>query len=94
MQLRQYLSGAALEAIENLGLSRAAYQAAKDRMGQKFGGNRTDIAIHLEDLDNFRPVRDGCSNDIEKFADLLDVLVGNLLETGLHEELRNESLYI
>ena len=94
LQLRQYLSGAALEAIENLGFSRAAYQAAKDRLERKFGSNRREIAIHLEDLDTFKPVRDGCSNDIEKFTDLLDVLVMNLLEAGRHEELGNVSLYI
>ena len=94
LQLRQYLSGVALEVIENLGFSRAAYEAAKERLERKFGGKRREIATHLEDLDNFRPVRDGCSNDIEKFADLLDVLVVNLLEAGHHEELGNGSLYV
>ncbi|XP_065052322.1 uncharacterized protein LOC135681677 [Rhopilema esculentum] len=94
LQLRQYLSGVALEAIENLGFSGAAYEAAKDRLERKFGGKRREIAIHLEDMDNFKPVRDGCSKDIEKFADLLDVLVVNLLESGRHDELGNGSLYI
>ena len=94
LQLRQYLSGVALEAIENLGFSGAAYEAAKDRLERKFGGKRREIAIHLEDLDNFKPVRDGCSKDMEKFADLLDVLVVNLLESGRHDELGNGSLYV
>ena len=40
-------------------------------------------------MDNFKQVRDGCSKDIEKFADLLDVLVVNLLESGRHDELGN-----
>ena len=52
-----------------------------------------EIAIHLEDLDYFKPVGDGCPNDIEKFADLLYVLVVNLLEAGHHAELGNGSLY-
>ena len=94
LQLRQYLSGVALEAIENLGFSGAAYEAAKDRLERKFGGKRREIAIHLEDLDNFKAVKDGCSKDIEKFADLLDVLVVNLLESGRYDELGNGSLYI
>ena len=92
--MRQYLSGVALEAIENLGFSGAAYEAAKDRLERKFGGKRREIAIHLEDLDNFKPVRDGCSKDMEKFADLLDVLVVTLLESGRHDELGNGSLYV
>ena len=80
--------------IENLGFSGAAYEAAKDRLERRFGGKRREIAIHLEDLDNFKTVRDGCSKDIEKFADLPDVLVVNLLESGRHDELGNGSLYI
>ena len=63
-------------------------------MEPKFGGKRREIAIHLEDLDNLKPVRDGCSKDMEKFADLLDVLVVNLLESGRHEELGNGSLCV
>ena len=39
-------------------------------------------------------MRDGCSKDIEKFADLLGVLVVNLQESGRHDELGNVSLYI
>ena len=52
------------------------------------------MAIHLEDLDNFQPVKDGCVNYIENVTDLFDVLVVNLMEAGCHEELVNRSLYI
>ena len=44
----------------NLCFSGAAYEAAKDRLERKFGGKKREITIHLEDLDNFKPVRDGC----------------------------------
>ena len=56
LQLRQYLSGEALKAIENLGHSAAAYQIAKERLERKFGGQRRQIAIYLEELQNLRPV--------------------------------------
>ena len=50
LQLRQYLSGEALKVIENLGHSAAAYQIAKERLERKFGGQRRQIAIYLEEL--------------------------------------------
>ena len=39
LQLRQYLAGEALKSIENLGHSAVAYDAAKERLERKFGGN-------------------------------------------------------
>ena len=41
LQLRQHLSGEALKAVETLGHSAAAYEAAKERLERKFGGERT-----------------------------------------------------
>ena len=54
---------------------------------------RRQIAIYLEDLDNFRQVRPGNSKDLEQFADLLDIAIINLKETNQHHELGNGSLY-
>ena len=66
LQLRQCLAGEALKAIESLGHSAAAYQAAKERLERKFGGQRRQIALYLEEIDNFRPVCPGNSKDIER----------------------------
>ena len=73
LQLRQYLSGEALKAIENLGNSASSYEAAKSRLERKYGGRRRQIALHLEELENFKPVRPGYPKDIERFADILDI---------------------
>ena len=95
LQLRQYLSGEALKSIEkNLGHSSTAYEAAKSRLERKYGGTRRQIAIYLEELENFKPIHTGYAKDIEKFADLLDVAVVNLKEAGRFEELANGSLYL
>ena len=94
LQLRQYLSGEALKSIENLGHSSTAYEAAKSRLERKYDGTRHQIAIYLEELENFKPIRTGYAKDIEKFADLLDVAVMNLKEAGRFEELANGSLYL
>jgi enterochelin esterase-like enzyme len=40
LQLRYYLRGEALRAVENLGHSATAYEAAKERLERKYGGIR------------------------------------------------------
>ena len=94
LQLRQYLSGEALKVVEPLGHSAAAYETAKERLKRKFGGKRRQIALHLEELENFKPLRPGNAMDLERLADLLDVTVVNLKEAGRHDELGNGSLYL
>lgn len=93
LQLRQYLSGDALKVIENLGHSATAYEAAKDRLERKFGGKRRQIALYLEELEDFPQIRLGNAKDIEDFADLLDIAMINLQEAGQQHELGVGSLY-
>lgn len=93
LQLRQYLSGEALSVIDNLGHSATAYEAAKERLERKYGGKRRQIAIYLEELENFRQIRHGNSKDMEHFADLLDIAIINLKEAGQYHELGDGSLY-
>ena len=94
LQLRNYLRGEALNVVESLGHSAAAYEAAKSRLERKYGGMRRRIVLNLEELDQFRPIRIGVAKDVEKLADYLDVLVLNLQEAGRLEELGNSLLYI
>lgn len=93
LQLRQYLAGEALKAIENLGHSAVAYEAAKERLDRKYGGKRRQIAIYLEDLEQFRQIRPGNAKDLDEFADLLDIALINLQEAGQNHELGDGSLY-
>ena len=93
LQLRQYLSGEALQAIDNLGHSAAAYEGAKRRLERKYGGARRRLVLQLEELEAFSGVRKGNVKDVEKFADLLDVAVLNLQEAEQREELGCGTLY-
>ena len=93
LQLRQYLSGDALKAIETLGHSGYAYEAAKERLERKFGGSRRKLMIFMDELENFKPIRSDHPRDIEKFADLLDIAVINLKEAKRDEELGNGTFY-
>ena len=94
LQLRQYLSGDALRVIDSLGHSATAYEAAKDRLERKYGGRRRQIAIYLEELEQFPQVLHGHAQDIDECADLLDITMINLKEAGQDYELRDGSFYV
>ncbi|CAG2211545.1 unnamed protein product [Mytilus edulis] len=87
LQLRQYVEGEALQVIENLGHSAVAFDTAKERLERKYGGQRRQITLYIEELENFKTMREGIAKDIEHFADLLDIAVVNLKEA----ESQNES---
>ncbi|CAG2212808.1 unnamed protein product [Mytilus edulis] len=87
LQLRQYVEGEALQVIENLEHSAVAYDAATERLERKYGGQRRQITLYIEELENFKHMREGIAKDIEHFADLLDIAVVNLKEA----ESQNES---
>ena len=93
LQLRQYLAGNALKAIENLGHSSVAYEVAKERLERKYGGRRRQIASNLEELENFRQIQIGNTRDLEEFSDLLEIAIINLTESGQDQELGNGCLY-
>lgn len=94
LQLRQYLSGKALQSIEKLGHSEPSHIAAKERLERKYGGDRRQVATYLEELDRFPPMKDEIAKNIEKFGDLLNVAVINLKEANREKELGNGSSYL
>ena len=51
------------------------------------------IAIHLNELDNFHPIKDAQTNSLENFAGLLNVTIVNLKETGRHNDMMSVSFY-
>lgn len=93
LQLRQYLTGEALKCIEGLGHSKYAYESAKERLERKFGGTRRKVLKYIDDLDNFRPIREDQPRDVERFADVLDIAVANLKEANRTEELGDGVFY-
>ena len=85
LQLRQYVSGEALIAIENLGYSPAAYEATKDRLERKYGGKRRQKASFIEDLEQFQQIPSGNSEELERFAGC---------SISQHQDLEDGYLYI
>ena len=92
LQSRQYLSGESLKTIKKLRYSGYVYEAAKERLEHKFGGQRHQNAIiKREELENFKPLRPNNSKDWEDFGDLLDIAVINLKKAGRSAELGDGS---
>ena len=93
LQLRQYLSGDALKCIEQLGYSPEAYVKALERLERKFGGQRRQVAVQLEELERFPPLQRYRAQELERLADLLDVAVVNLKSANRTAELENGTFY-
>ena len=93
LQLRNHLTGDALKAISGLGYSAGAYQVAINRLERKYGGRRRQIALHLEAVEAFPVIRQNHHEELEKFADLLDVTIVNLKDSGQESELSGSLLF-
>ena len=52
------------------------------------------MAMRLEELEQFKPIRTGYPKYVEKLADLVEILVVSLKDTDKREELGDGSLYI
>ena len=94
LRLYSCLEGEALHTVQNLGYSAAAYDVAIARLVRKYGGQRRELTMRLEELDKFRGVREGNANDLERFAELLDTLIVKLCDAGQEGELGAGSLYV
>ena len=93
LQLKQCLHGEPLKIIERLGHSADAYAAAKDCLDRKYGGERRLVSMYLNELENFRPIKQGQTKAFEKFADILNVAIVNLKEAGRVNGLNSVSLH-
>ena len=52
------------------------------------------MAIHLDELENLRPIRFDNSRDLEQLATILYITIINLKENGNFGELGDVSLYL
>ena len=94
LRLYSCREGEALHTVQNLGYSAAAYDVGIARLVRKYGGQRRELTMRLEDLDKFRVIREGNANDLERFAELLDTLIVKLCDAGQEGELGAGSLYV
>ena len=94
LHLRQCLTGEAAKVLDGIGHTAEAYELAKQRLGRRYGGERRKIALYLEEVEGFNRIRPGNSLDLERFANLLDILALNLKESDLTQELGSGLLFV
>ena len=61
---------------------------------RKYGGRRRKIAQYLERLEKFPIIKGNDSENLQNFADLLDIAVINIKEVGIESELENGTMYM
>ena len=93
LQLKKYLSGEPLQLIERLGHSAEAYEVAKSKLDRKYGGKRRQTARYLQQLQQFKELKDGDPKTFEAYADLLEMAVFTLKGADRLEELKDGTLY-
>ena len=89
----RWSSGEALVAIESLGYSAHACEAAVNRLDRKFGGEQRQTNLQFEEIESFPALRTGRPGDLQRFADLLDVLIVNMVDAGKEYELGDGLLF-
>ncbi|XP_052778542.1 uncharacterized protein LOC128215986 [Mya arenaria] len=92
LQMRQYLTGEALKTVEGLGHSAVAYDNAKERIERKYGGERRLMTKFMDDIATFPQIKRENAKSTEKFVDLLDITLVNMLENKI-EDLHSGILY-
>ena len=83
LHLSQYLKGEPLDMISPLGYSAEVYTHSLKLLDERYGGELRQYEALTEDVRNFRPAIDGDLAQLERFVNLLSILV---VTFGKHEE--------
>ena len=79
--------------MKGLGYSDHAYEAAKARLNQKYGENRRQIQVHIDELPRVRPINADNPRELERFADIVERTVVSLKENKKFADLEGGTLY-
>ena len=92
-RLRQSLIGTALEAIRRLGVTQPEYDEAKKILKTKFGGQRRQLQVYIDQLEVMPHLKNSDVQVFERFSDLVRILVVKLQGEGRDGELGEGTLH-
>ena len=79
--------------VKGLGYSDHAYEAAKARLDQKYGGNRPQVQAYIDELRKMRPINADNPRELERFTDIVERTVVSLKENKKFADLEGGTLY-
>ena len=87
LRLESCLEGKTAKTVRGLGYSLEAYEAAKARLNQKYGGNQRQVQAHIDELRKLKPINAENPRELEIFADLVERTVVTLKENKQNSDL-------
>ena len=78
--------------VKGLGYSDHAYEAAKARLDQKYGGNRPQVQAYIDELRKMRPINADNPRELERFTDIVERTVVSLKENKKFADLEGGTL--
>ena len=70
-----------------------AYEVAKARLNQKYGGNRQQVQAHINELRKMRPINTDNPRQLERFANIVERTVVSLKQNNKFANLEGGTLY-
>ena len=78
--------------VKGLGYSDHAYEAAKARFDQKYGGNRPQVQAYIDELRKMRPINADNPRELERFTDIVERTVVSLKQNKKFADLEGGTL--
>ena len=83
-----------MRSIERLGNSAGAYKQSIEVLEKKYGGVRRRTAMYLEQVEKFMPMKNENPEELERFSDLLNLLILSFEDSNRTEDLGNGFLFL
>ena len=92
LRLESCVLGEAAEMVTGLGYSDHAYEGAKARLDQKYGGNRPQVQADIDELRKMRSINADNPRELERFTDIVERTVVSLKENKKFADLEGGTL--
>ena len=94
LRLREVLKGEAGKILDALEHSPSAYYTAMERLEKKYGGDRRQITLRLQEVNKMKNLNEDNAVEVEQFAEMITALTSNMKTGRQRAELGDGTLYM